>query len=279
MSFVVSNLIDDQVKKADTSTRIFSPCVGEIFTAFYSANTSSVVLRLCGLPDHKQAGGYVEALQVKWTLRIMEAEVCLTTVGKVGFDDYSGIDSSLLLPSFASDADAYAECDAFRFEVDVEIVNEYDLDGNLLGEDVDAQWDRFILKETERATSQDGVGHHGPPKKRSRSKEDFYRNIAKIGEMLHTAQDAEREKLRVWLLHEVQLGQHYQLLLEHGFESLAAMRTVSLSVLKEIGIEKLGHRMQMMRFVRDLNCVHIKVARETLYVFVVVLLVVLWFIN
>ena len=91
------------------------------------------------------------------------------------------------------------------------------------------------------------------------------KEIAKIKQQIeemremHNAQDDEKkeeteeEKVKKWLENTVKLPQYYQVFMEQGFEDLESIGHVTENNLKEMGIDKIGHRNKIIRYSRQLN--------------------------
>ena len=67
---------------------------------------------------------------------------------------------------------------------------------------------------------------------------------------------SEKEKLEAWLCDEVRLEQYFEIFVENGFDTLEAMKMVTIDELNQIGIEKLGHKMIIMKHIVKLNNVN-----------------------
>lgn len=69
-----------------------------------------------------------------------------------------------------------------------------------------------------------------------------------------TRSDSKHEELRRWLTDEVELGQYLDVLVDHGFEDLVAVQTLTMDILNEVdGIDKIGHQARIMHFVQRLK--------------------------
>eukprot|EP01084_Bolivina_argentea_P021003 39007_1 len=64
---------------------------------------------------------------------------------------------------------------------------------------------------------------------------------------------SEAEKLRAWLKDTVKLEQYFDMFIENGFDNLEAIKMVTMDVLNMIGIDKIGHKMTLIRHVAKLN--------------------------
>ena len=68
-------------------------------------------------------------------------------------------------------------------------------------------------------------------------------------------QKKEESKLKKWMENEVKLPQYVDLLMENGFEDMESMRDITMEHLREIGIDKIGHRLKLMKSVAKLKAV------------------------
>jgi len=69
-----------------------------------------------------------------------------------------------------------------------------------------------------------------------------------------TRSDCKHEALRRWLTDEVELGQYVDVLVDHGFEDLVAVQTLTMDILNAVdGIDKIGHQARIMHFVERLK--------------------------
>eukprot|EP01084_Bolivina_argentea_P284615 487852_1 len=62
------------------------------------------------------------------------------------------------------------------------------------------------------------------------------------------------DKFQLWLINEVELEQYCNILVENGFDSLDAISTINMDELLQIGIQKMGHRKQLMKHIQLLDC-------------------------
>lgn len=62
------------------------------------------------------------------------------------------------------------------------------------------------------------------------------------------------EELRRWLTDEVALPQYVHVFVDNGFEDLVAVQTLNMDILDALdGIEKIGHKLRILKFVEDLR--------------------------
>ena len=64
---------------------------------------------------------------------------------------------------------------------------------------------------------------------------------------------SEGEKLRAWLKDTVKLEEYFEMFERNGFDSLDAIKLVTMEVLNMIGIDKIGHKMVLLRHIAKLN--------------------------
>ena len=131
--------------KASPSIRRFSEIFGDAFCVYYDSPTSSIYLKLCGLPnkDNMPQGKNVNSLQVQWSIIIRECDFKYSSVDILEFDHSANSAGTLLPASFNGD-DKNIEFEAF-----VEILTEYDFDANPIGCKVEEKWNDFITKSND----------------------------------------------------------------------------------------------------------------------------------
>eukprot|EP01083_Nonionella_stella_P275549 935863_1 len=64
---------------------------------------------------------------------------------------------------------------------------------------------------------------------------------------------AKRETVRKWLKNEVDLEQYHALFIENGFEDLQSIKALNMDILNMMQIDKIGHKMKILRCVAKLN--------------------------
>lgn len=64
--------------------------------------------------------------------------------------------------------------------------------------------------------------------------------------------EKEDNELKQWMKNEVKLP-YYRLFKGHGFEDLESIRYITVNELKEMKIDKVGHRMKLLREIAKLN--------------------------
>eukprot|EP01084_Bolivina_argentea_P136390 240195_1 len=63
----------------------------------------------------------------------------------------------------------------------------------------------------------------------------------------------EREKIKQWLTYVVHLEQYFELLVDiNGFDSFEAIRELTDDTMQQINIEKIGHRMKLIKYIENL---------------------------
>eukprot|EP01084_Bolivina_argentea_P264724 448528_1 len=63
--------------------------------------------------------------------------------------------------------------------------------------------------------------------------------------------NAHDVEIKEWFINNVKLPEYYQIFKDNGFERLSVIKTMSESDLKEIGIDKLGHRRAIMTAIQQ----------------------------
>ena len=65
--------------------------------------------------------------------------------------------------------------------------------------------------------------------------------------------ETEEEKLRKWMENEVKLPRYFHVLKENGFEDMESVLDLTLNEMKEMGIDKMGHRKRIMKHIAKLQ--------------------------
>eukprot|EP01083_Nonionella_stella_P245145 852455_1 len=63
----------------------------------------------------------------------------------------------------------------------------------------------------------------------------------------------DHERVREWLRNEVNLVQYHALFIENGFEDLESIKSLNMEILNMLQIDKIGHKMKILRCVAKLN--------------------------
>ena len=66
-------------------------------------------------------------------------------------------------------------------------------------------------------------------------------------------EDTERMKFKKWMENKVKLPQYFELFIEQGFEDMENMKDITMEHLREMGIDKMGHRMKLMKSIAALK--------------------------
>eukprot|EP01083_Nonionella_stella_P070959 190229_1 len=61
------------------------------------------------------------------------------------------------------------------------------------------------------------------------------------------------EEIRMWLKGEANMEQYVGVLIRNGFDDFILIQTLTLELLETIGIHKIGHRMQIMKLIQNLD--------------------------
>eukprot|EP01084_Bolivina_argentea_P289731 497578_1 len=122
------------------------------FEYFPLAITNQISLMLCGLPHQINGKNYfVDALDVKWTVHVHVPEILNATFvecKRLSFKEFEDI-LSLTIQIFS--IDSFNAIDCITFCNDIEILSEYDVNGNLIGTTTNKEWDYFIQMGQENA--------------------------------------------------------------------------------------------------------------------------------
>merc|ERR1712039_981738 len=66
-------------------------------------------------------------------------------------------------------------------------------------------------------------------------------------------EDSETAKFKQWLEDTVKMGEYYDLFVENGVENLSVVQMFGMNELAEIGINKIGHRMIILKAIKALQ--------------------------
>ena len=169
-------------------------------------------------------------------------------------------------------------CDSLILRVHIK-VHDDDIDGVNHEQTID-YWSKLAQRQ-EAATQKDSEmeivnldGHdvNDQIEKRFRSVEDQFDSlkatlesmtsrISQLSEDMMRLQERqgiqqnEESKLQKWMENEVKLPQYFELLMENGFEDMESMSDITMEHLREIGIEKMGHRLKLMKGIAKLRAV------------------------
>ena len=250
------------VKKKDWRPHVISDIIGEMFCAFYHFQNNAVYLRLCGLPHG------IGAIQLKWTLRIKFTDLVFSTVQTLSYAPRRR-DSKLLIAGLQEKEDVYEDMEEMIFLIDIQILCEYDLKGNVIGGtgEIEDEWDRFIEKEKQENKKM--VVNKKKPKKfnsniKQTQSQDRDRNVnVSVGAGNYNNDNKyRREMARLWMKDQVKLMQYFDILVANGYDNMDAISTLNLRHLEVMGIKKMGHRHQIMKHVQELKCVPIVIRKE-----------------
>ena len=68
-----------------------------------------------------------------------------------------------------------------------------------------------------------------------------------------TKRKKERMKIAEWLANIVRLPQYYEMFMDQGFDDFEIIADITLNDLKEMGIDKIGHRKQILKYATKLK--------------------------
>merc|ERR1712141_624660 len=63
----------------------------------------------------------------------------------------------------------------------------------------------------------------------------------------------KRERFKQWLINEADLPQYLDHLTENGFEDVKSLKDLTKEYMDQIGIDKIGHQLKLMRLIRKMN--------------------------
>jgi len=67
------------------------------------------------------------------------------------------------------------------------------------------------------------------------------------------SEGTKKEQLRLWLVDQ-DLSQYLGQLTDNGFEDVLSLRDLTKDVMEQIGIEKIGHQLKLLRLIRKMDC-------------------------
>ena len=63
----------------------------------------------------------------------------------------------------------------------------------------------------------------------------------------------KQEKIKVWLTDKVELAEYFDILIENGLDDMEIIQDLNEDELISIGINKLGHRKKLLKYIKILN--------------------------
>eukprot|EP01084_Bolivina_argentea_P158020 275311_1 len=69
----------------------------------------------------------------------------------------------------------------------------------------------------------------------------------------HLERLGKRQEIKVWLENEVNLEEYYDVFIENGFEDIESLQDLDENIMNSIGITKVGHRMKLMKYIKNLK--------------------------
>eukprot|EP01084_Bolivina_argentea_P208219 355091_1 len=157
-----------------STLKSYSDVTGEMFCASYTPSTATVRLILCGLPNKKQTDyvlSYINSFQVQWKVNVINMDIQCNTVATIGFGEDDNDYSVVMVPLLnnnnnENENEIEQKIDQYIFEVSVEILTEYDLNGKAIGIDIAAEWDKYLmdnneLKNNNSKNNKENIGFSG----------------------------------------------------------------------------------------------------------------------
>eukprot|EP01084_Bolivina_argentea_P284616 487854_1 len=253
------------------SARIYSEIVGEMFFAIYNRAVSCIILKICGMPKHMNVN--ISAVQIKWTVSIECKDLSYSNITKLGYGGDLTDQSNINICRF--DENDFKEMNEILIGVVIEILEEYDFDGNTVQMNVDNEWNKFILKRSNDVVSTEVndlvINGDDVCRKGVEMLLGNYLKLLKTQNMLiermcllereigiikngsvYDEESDDIKEFKVWLKDVVKLEQYLDVLIVNGFDSLDAIKTVNIKQLEEIGIYKIGHRQKLMKNIQML---------------------------
>ena len=66
-------------------------------------------------------------------------------------------------------------------------------------------------------------------------------------------ESSKKQQLKLWLTNKCELPQYFDNLVLNGFDDFESLRDLSKEVMTDIGIDKIGHQLKLMRMIRKLS--------------------------
>eukprot|EP01083_Nonionella_stella_P012139 34458_1 len=174
--------------------------------------------------------------------------------------EYTNIGCAKLLQT-----DQLQQHDSFTFEVNIQIIQLYDVKGVKCDDEAEHKTSNGDALANARINSlETRMDQIFEMVKRISDKmeEDEKTNDNILNQMKTMKQEimslkqnmnSKDDKLKQWLAVDVGLAQYYDVFIENGVESLEIAKLITMETLKEMGIQKVGHRMQIIQKVVSLN--------------------------
>ena len=125
----------------------------------------------------------------------------------------------------------FKKFDMFTIEVEMEVLNIYDYNGN----DITYNLDRFIEMQKEIQSLKSIINQ--------------YKTTAVENKIMNE----DKQKVKNWLESEVELPQYLDVLIDNGFDNMERIKDLNKPYLTEIGITKLGHQVALLKNIDILN--------------------------
>ena len=74
-----------------------------------------------------------------------------------------------------------------------------------------------------------------------------------VKETVVSAMEPGKQKLKLWLEEEVKLPQYYELFISNGIEDLETVALLTMTTIKGIGVDLIGHQIKILNEVNKLN--------------------------
>ena len=86
----------------------------------------------------------------------------------------------------------------------------------------------------------------------SKTLESFKKDIVLLKETCRLFSN-DQDGIKQWLTSQVQLPQYYDTFIKNGIDDINVAKLITMDILKEIGVEIIGHRMRILHGVKVLN--------------------------
>eukprot|EP01084_Bolivina_argentea_P255964 430746_1 len=150
--------------------------------------------------------------------------------------------------------------DEIEFRANIDIKSKIDIDGNRINKPnlIDAQWDAMIEQQNDnyyrdnKLSMMEGIINSLQQQiimqnKRIRNLEYHSKEYNKI----HI--NISENQVGNWLKNVVDLEEYISVFVNNGFDNFDAVKQIEMKHLESIGIDKLGHRLQLIKYIQQLE--------------------------
>lgn len=205
----------------------------------------------------------IAKLKVQYTLRCEEADSESTTI-KV-FEYEQGKSYGLWTASKKLSFEHFKLYDTITLSADIMILEEIECNfGENSEDEIEAHWLKYIkekreFEEISTAYVYDHKYYHLEQRMNvlTNQMNHIADGISALNSTMQSfvngrnfqmsGEDKSSSEIRLWLQNTVGLGCYHDLFVEHGLEELSVLSSLRMNDLASIGIDKLGHRLKIMK--------------------------------